>query len=332
MPAIGPRALDSWSPGTAPSALAGVRVVLIHGGDEGGICGLAADLTRAEGPAVRLAADGLVASELRARMATGGLFGPATPVRVSGANDKHVGMFEKAVTLTDGALLVVEAGALKKDSKLKTLFEKLGASVALAPIEGAAAGAWISKACSAAGLPMAKGALMGALERLPSDRMRLTRMAEVLVLHALGRKAEAVEAVDVAAIVGQEADVDLTQALGCALAGDLAGAIRALDTQLGIGENPIALTRAWSWKLQRLDDMVRSGLKPGAAVAAARPPVFFSERESTERAIKRLGSAGVGAAVEGLDAAERGVVHQGHPARVALERWLMKLATWKGAA
>lgn len=332
MPAISPKALDAWTPGTVPPALIGARVVLIHGADEGGICALAADITRAEGPAVRLAADGLVASDLRARMATGGLFGPATPVRVAGANDKHVGMFDKAGTISEGAILVVEAGSLKKDSKLKALFEAKGVSVALSPLEGAAAGTWLSKACAGAGVPMAKGALAGALERLPSDRMRLTRLAEVLGLHALGRGANEVGIADVAAVVGQEADVDLTQAFGCALSGDLKGALLALDTQLGVGENPIALTRAWSWKLQRLDDMVRSGLKPGAAVAAARPPVFFAERGTTEQALKRLGNAGVAMALESLDATERAVVHNGHPPRVALERWLLKLATWKGAA
>lgn len=325
MPAIAPKTLDTWTPGTAPAALVGARVVLVHGGDEGGVGALAADLVRGEGPAHRMAADGLSPADLGARLSTGGLFGAPSPVRVSGASDKHVGLFEKALALSTGmALLVVEAGALKKDSKLKALFEAKGHAVELRALNAAESGACLARACAALGTPTDPSALRAAQERLPNDRMRLTRMAEVLTLHAIGRGSDKVEAIDIEATIGFESPVDLTQALMAALSGDLRGAVRALDTQLGSGENPIALLRAWSWKLQRVDDMLRSNLAPAAAVAAAKPPVFFTERDLHTRLLGRLGAPGITALLTDLDATEQGIVHKAWNPRIAMERWMLK--------
>lgn len=329
MPALPARALDAWIPG-APPAAAIAPFVLLYGGDEGGITALAADLVRAEGTPVRWSADTLTAADLRAHLSTGGLFGPQAPVRISGATDKHVALLKTALEgLTDTPRVVIEAGALKKDSKLKALFDTLGSSIVLHPLDAKGAGAWLTNAISTTPTPLAKGALAGALERLPADRMRLIRLAEVLSLHATGRGAQAIEAQDITALVGHEGEVDLTQALMAALQGQTDAALVALDRQLGGGENPIALLRAWSWKIQRLDDMIRSGLRPAQAVAAARPPVFFTERAATERALTRLGAAGIGAALEQIDATERAIVHSGHPARLVMERWLVRLSHWK---
>ena len=330
MPALAPRALDGWTPGTSPQALRPFSFLLIYGGDEGGISALAADITAGPVPALRLGADTISAPELRAHLSTGGLFGPAAPVRIQGASDKHVAVLRKALDGVEGGpTVVVEAGVLKKDSKLKALFDQLGATVAIHPLDAKAAATWLGRATAAAGLPLAKNALAGAQERLPSDRMRLLRLGEVLVLHALGREAGSVEAIDIAAFVGQDGDVDLTQALMAALVGQADEALQALDVQMAAGENPIALARAWGWKLQRFDDMARSGQRPSAAVASARPPVFFAERAKTEQALARLGAPGIGAALEGLDEAERAVVHRGQPARTVFERWLLRVAFWK---
>lgn len=329
MPALVARHLDNWVPGTAPAA-AIAPMVLIYGGDEGGVCALAADLTGTDGPPLRLSADSLVPSDLRAHLSTGGLFGPAASVRISGATDKHTAALKNALEgMPPGPRVVVEAGVLKKDSKIKALFDAIGTTIVLHPLDTKTATTWLTRAVEATGMPLTNGALAGVAERLPSDRMRLIRMAEVLALHAQGRGDTAIEAADLLALVGQEGDVDLSQALMSALVGNVDKALIALDRQLGAGENPIALIRAWAWKLQRLDDMARSGQRPAQAVASARPPVFFAERAATERALSRLGNPGLSTAISLLDGAERAIVYAAHPARLVLERWLLRTALWK---
>lgn len=330
MPAIAAREIDSWIPGTTPAWAKTASFVLIYGGDEGGVSALASDALQGAPSPLRLQADGLSAPDLRAHLSTGGLFGAAAPVRIAGASDKHTPILRKALEgLAGGPCVIVEAGVLKKTSSLKTLFDTLGHTAVLHPLDTKTAASWMGRAVASAGLALDAQALKGSEARLPSDRMRILRIAEVLVLHALGRGAQRVEAEDINAIVGHEGDVDLTQALMAACAGDTTGALQAIDSQLSSGENPIALLRAWGWKLQRFDDMVRSGARPAQAVASARPPVFFTERAVSERILTRLGAPGIAFALEQMDAAERNIVHGGQPPRIVLERWLMRLALWK---
>lgn len=330
MPAIAARALDAWIPGSKPAITDKAAFVLVYGGDEGGVAALASDILQGAPSPLRMTADGLSPSDLRAHLSTGGLFGAPAPVRISGASDKHTTVLRKALEgLEGGPCVVVEAGVLKKQSSLKTLFDGLGATAVLHPLDPKTATAWMARAIQSSGMAMDKNALTGAENRLPSDRMRILRIAEVLALHAMGRGANSVGHEDVTAIVGNEGDVDLTQALMSALAGDTTAALVAFDGQMSAGENPIALMRAWGWKLQRFDDMVRSNARPAQAVASARPPVFFNERAISERILTRLGAPGVAFALEHMDAAERSIVHQGQPPRLVIERWLLRLSQWK---
>ena len=331
MPAISPRALDSWTPGTPPQALADSLFVLVHGNDEGGVVALCADLLRG-GPSPKVvAADALNPQDIRTHLSTGGLFGDAIPLRVTGAGDKHLKTIKACFeNLEPSARVIIDAGTLKKDSKLKAFIESIGSSAVLHPLDAKAAATWLNKAITAAGATAKPATIQAASERLPSDRMRLTRVSETLALHALGAGRTEVTQEDLTALVGQDGDVDLTAPLLHALDGQITPALISLDIQLQSGENPIGLLRAWGWKLHRIDDMVRANTSPANAVSNARPPVFFAERPLITRILGRLQAASITQALAQMDTTEQGIVSKGHNPRIAMERFLLKLAALKG--
>lgn len=183
------------------------------------------------------------------------------------------------------ATLVVEAGNLRPDEALRTLFEKAPAAAAIACYadEGRDLDALVREVLASARLEIAPEARELLASRLGADRGLSRNEIEKLALYAAGKGRISIE--DVEAVVGDASELAIDTVVSAAVSGDTPRALRELDRAVASGESPQVAVIFLQRHLQRMH-RVRAGMEAGRSLddvlRTLRPPVFGKIRAALE--------------------------------------------------
>ena len=320
-----------------------IRAVLLYGPDLGLVRERAETLTRSVAgtlsdpfnvieltPAALKDEPSRLTDEVCALSLTGG----RRVVRLREATDAAAKQSEEAIAADGEALMVLEAGDLSPRSKLRALFEKTDGAAAIACYmdEGAGLNDLVRGALEDAGLKAEEGVISWIAGNLGSDRMVSRMELGKLTLYAAGKTDVALE--DAQAIIGDAAAVTLDDVVLAAAAGNLKGLTVALARARFEGITPIAILRAASRHLSRLEQAViamGSGANPDKAMKSLRPPVFFKQRDTFRDQLRRWQPKTLSRARDELIRAEIDCKSTGIPDEAVCERALMRLAAMAGA-
>jgi DNA polymerase-3 subunit delta len=211
-------------------------------------------------------------------------------VRNAGAQ-KSLADDVKALSATPprDAVILIEAGDLKKGAPLRSAVE--GSAIAMAlpcygdedrDIESVIDGE-LGK--SGIGITMeARGALR---RNLGGDRLATRGEIAQLALYALGKRE--IELDDVLALTGDVSGLSVDDAVDAMIDGRI-DEFDQTFTRQALGGSQAYLVLAAAIRQMQALHLMRAGMKDrnaAAAVAAARPPVFFARRKLVERALER---------------------------------------------
>jgi DNA polymerase-3 subunit delta len=323
-----------------------VRLVLLHGSDEGLVHERADQLAKTVVPDLadpfrvaaftgdQLAQDPARLADEAAAIAMGG---GRRVVRVKDApkgptSQRQSGILREFVGAPIGdALVIVEAGELKRDNALLKAVEAAKNAVAVRcyPDEDWALEKVIAETLAQHGLVADDAATGYLVEHLGGDRLLTRRELEKLALLAGPRgKSQPVTLEEAAASVGDTAALDYDDLCYAITGGDRAMADRCLVRLQAEGEAPVAILRIVSKHFQRLhafNAAVGAGRSPDEAARAAR---VFGPRANTFMAAARQWPGG--ALVEAfrrLNEAEARCKSTGFPDWTIAARTLAALAS-----
>lgn len=186
-------------------------------------------------------------------------------------------------------LLVVEAGNLKPDDALRTLFEGLDTCFAVAcyPDSAADVDSLILEILSSFSLSIDGDARALLQSRLGADRALSRAEIEKLALYALGRPAITLQ--DVENVVGDAADLALERIAEAAAEGRTAIAMTDFGRALASGESAqaiILITQRYFLKLHKVRSDVDAGQRLDDALKSIRPPIYFKQRDVFARQVR----------------------------------------------
>lgn len=262
------------------------------------------------------------------------MMGGRRVVRLRDATDAVAGAAADAIAAEGGALMIVEAGDLNPRSKLRALFEKSDGTAAIACYmdEGAGLDDLVRKSLSDAGLQAGRDVVTWIAGNLGSDRMVSRMELEKLTLYAAGQSEVTLE--DAQAVIGDAAAVTLDDVVYASTGGNLKGLTVALARARFEGVAAIAILRAASRHLSRIEEAVSAmaaGASPDTAMKGLRPPVFFKQQNSFRSQIQRWRPQTLSRARAELIQAEIDCKSTGMPDDAVCERALMRLAAMAGA-
>jgi len=189
------------------------------------------------------------------------------------------------------AVVLIEAGDLKKTAPLRTIVEKAAGAMALPCYadEARALDGLIEQELSAAGLTISLEARQLLKASLGGDRLASRSELTKLVLYCKGH--QRIELADVVAATGDVAAVSVDNAVDAAIAGDVGAFDSAYSQVVRAGHPPFLVLsgaiRQFQMLLALRADMETNGKAAGAAVANARPPVFFARKSLVQAALER---------------------------------------------
>jgi DNA polymerase-3 subunit delta len=258
------------------------------------------------------------------------MLGGRRVVRVRGAGNNLAKLFDAFLADPKGdALVVVEGGDLAKGTGLRKLFEEADNACAIACYPDTARDLFdvVRNALKAAGLSIAPDALEDAASRLGSDRGVTRRELEKLVLYMHGRKQVTLE--DVRAVMGDEAEARVEEAIDAAGSGDLPRLDLALERLWVAGVSPVQVLRQAMSHFQRvlvagIDS--RRGETIDGAIRKLRPPVHFSRVAAFKNQAQRWSEARLGEALDMLLEAEALTKTTAIPAEAACAKTLFSVA------
>jgi DNA polymerase-3 subunit delta len=263
------------------------------------------------------------------------MIGGRRVVRVRGAGNALADLFKRFLAAPSGdALIVVEAGDLAKSAALPKLF---GAAEHAAAIPCYLDNArdledLVRDHLKAQGLAIEEGALQYAVARLGSDRGVTRSELEKIALYALGEKTVTEE--HIAAVIGDESELRVEEALDAAGEGDYVRLDKRLSQLWAVGMSPVAVLRQAMGHFQRLL-MLRAEADEGGNVVAViektRPPVHFSRKKSLTAQISRWSIARLEQALDQLYEGEDLVKTTAMPAEAICSRALLSVAALSGA-
>jgi DNA polymerase-3 subunit delta len=205
------------------------------------------------------------------------------------------------------AIVLIEAGDLKKGAPLRTTVEAAQAAVALPCYadDGRDLEALIDRELTRAGMTMTLEARQALRRNLGGDRLASVGEIEKLALHALGKGEITLE--DVRALSGDVSGQSFEDAVDAMLEGRVSDFDAAFTRQCQAGGPPFLALAGAMRQMQGLHAM-RGELDAGgrgatAVVAAQKPPVFFARRKLVEKALERWSRAALERALERLQAA-----------------------------
>jgi DNA polymerase-3 subunit delta len=290
--------VDGWLAKPDPAA----RIVLIYGPDRGLVSERARRFAVSTGlplddafsvirvDAASLADDpGRLVDEMR----TVPMFADTRLVWVIGAGAEKPFADAVASLLADppdDALLLVEAGELRKNAPLRTALETARSGMALPCYadDARALDTLVQAQLAEAGLAITQEAREALKAGLGGDRLASRAEIEKLVLYCRGR--ERIELKDVREATGDAAGLSLDDVVDAVLAGRTAEFDIAFARLIAAGTAPFLLLNAAMRQFQSLqmmrDVMDRERKPASAVVASARPPVFFNRRSLVENALK----------------------------------------------
>lgn len=283
---VAAREIERWL--SAPAASA--RIILVFGPDQGLVRERAGRAASALVPDLddpfavsRLTEDDLKSdpASLADAMAALSMTGGERLVRLrlsgdSAAAASWLADFDKGAAPAE-AKLVIEAGDLKKGSKLRKTVEASRAMAAIPCYADAPRDLMrlAEDSLAAEGLQLSPEARPALAQILEGDRQLARAEIDKLIVYKgpKGHRPEgedAVTAEDVAAICAAGADAALDQVIDPALLGDLPAADRGYARALESGIAPVGILRALQRKIDQIDVMTTS---PGDAGALARAGV-----------------------------------------------------------
>lgn len=291
-------------PGDADAALArrdrSKCVVLIYGPDTGLVHERADGLVRRAVPdahdpfaLVRLEGDEIAADPRRLidETSTIGLFGGERVVWVRAGSKNIVPALQPVLSNPCDALVVVEAGDLKKGAPLRTLCENAQNALAIACYADSERdlARLVDGMMAEAGLAIDRDARELLVSLIGGDRLASRGEIAKLALYAMGTQRVSLD--DVRLIVGDASALALDDVVDSALAGDMREALAALAKAFGAATRPDAVLGALLRALTALHPMalaVAGGSSPETVVGSARPPVHFSRKPKLEKALRAL--------------------------------------------
>jgi DNA polymerase-3 subunit delta len=316
-----------------------IRAVLVYGPDAGLVRERSDALMRSAVPdlsdpfrVAELGGDAiardpaLLADEAAAIALTGG----RRAVRVRDAGDTLSKAVEAMLAGPAGdSLVVLQAGELGPRSSLRRLCEGADAAAAVPCYADAARDLdrVIRETMSADGLSVSPDASAYLAANLGSDRGVTRAELQKLALYARGNGE--VTLADAVAVVGDSAALSLDDLCFATIDGDMAAADRALERSLQEGQSEVAILRAISRHLMRLQltvSRVDRGEAPERAVKALRPPVFFKREPQFRRQAESWTGARIAQALTLTLQAETRCKSTGMPTTAVCGRTLLQLA------
>lgn len=188
------------------------------------------------------------------------------------------------------AIVLIEAGDLKKAAPLRAIVENGAQSIALPCYSDDARGmdSLIDEEFGKAGLSVTLEARQALKLALGGDRLASRSELQKLVLLSRDRSRVGIE--EVRESVGDVAALSADDAIDAVLSGN-AVELDRIFTRMAASGAPAVLLGAALRQFQSLQlmrrAMVGGNRSASAAVAAARPPVFFSRRRIVELALQR---------------------------------------------
>ncbi len=311
-----------------------VRAVLLHGADEG--------LVRHRAHALTVLVAGAADDPFRvawlgpdehARLAEEAsaiaMLGGRRVVRVRDAGDALAPMIRQLTQDPGDSLVVLEAGALKRGSKLLGLVESVQAAAALAcyPEEGAELRAAIAGRLEAAGVRADADALDWLRDHLGGDYASTRGEIEKLALYAgPGKRLDLDAARD---CVGDQAASSMDAAAFAATLGDVALADRSVERAFAEGVAAVGMLRGVLSHLVRMQQArgrMDAGASASEAVDGLRPPVFWKRKPDLVRSVSTWPLPRINAAIRGLRQAELACKQTGAPDAVIARQLVLALA------
>jgi DNA polymerase-3 subunit delta len=270
-----------------------IRAVLFYGSDAGLVGERAQTLAKAAaaqfdppGELIRLDDADLDADpdRLAIELGTVPMFGGPKIIRTTAS--RRVTAQALKPLIEGGALegvLIVEAGNLKPDESLRTLFEKSPVAAAVACYSDGAQDleALIREMMREGGATITGDARQALVDRLGADRALSRGEIEKLLLYA-GPGAE-IGLADVEAVVGDVSELALERITFAAALGQVQRAVAECGRAVSSGESPQAIIYATQRHFQRLH-RVRAAVDGGSALDDAlrqmRPPLHFKQKDA----------------------------------------------------
>jgi DNA polymerase III subunit delta len=187
--------------------------------------------------------------------------------------------------------LVVEAGNLRKDVKLRKLFERASRLAAIPCHDGGAPGnlsRMIQNACNDSGVIMSPEAQRHLRGLLSTDIGVARAEVDKLITYAGADKKVTIDDVD--AIIGDAAQATLDTAVDAILVNDQRAALGHLEKLQSSGTPPDVVLSALSQQLMRLLRLrtrIDSGDSIDSALSSFRPPVHFRRADVMKQQIRQ---------------------------------------------
>jgi DNA polymerase-3 subunit delta len=205
------------------------------------------------------------------------------------------------------AIVLIEAGDLKKGTGLRAAVEAADAAMALPCYadEGRGIEALIDDELGRAGMSMTLDARRALRANLGGDRLASRGEIEKLLLYAHGQREIGLN--DVRATSGDVSGLSYDDAVDAALEGRIGDFDAIFTRHAQAGGNAFQVLSAAMRKFLALHAlrgaMDAGGRNAAAVVAAHRPPVFFSRRRLVEQALARWSGEALARALARLQAA-----------------------------
>ncbi|MEM7619097.1 MAG: DNA polymerase III subunit delta [Pseudomonadota bacterium] len=214
------------------------------------------------------------------------MFGGQKVVRARTGLRLNASLLEPLIHSTMQSYLVVEAGDLKKNAKLRTLFEKNSHAMAL-PCYGDDSKALLSlidDEFSQSNMTFAVNAKQHLQDQLGADRALSRAELKKLLLYAHGQNEITIEDID--AVIGDAAALSLEQIIYACGLGDIDAALSHFDRALDAGHSPqsvLFFLNKHFTQLHHVRGQVDRGDSLDVIVRRLRPPVHFKRQNDFKR-------------------------------------------------
>jgi len=283
---------------------------LVHGTDLGQISEIAktiaaqlSQLCDPPGEILRLteqdlsATPGRLASEARSLA----MFGGRTVIMVKQGPQLQPAIFEELLAEAPlAAHIVVEAGNLKRDAKIRQIFEKSKSAAAIVCYgpDSRSIAHLIRDEVNKAGLTISKDAADRLTQLLGEDWAVSKAEIGKLILYAQGDPEITLDHVE--AVVGDVSAHAIDAAINETLAGNAAVALTHLDSLVSAGTSPQVFLTWFGGHLQKLHAVlgaIDGGVSFDAAAAKIRPPLHFRQKDALKAQTARWRLPDVAAAL-----------------------------------
>lgn len=315
-----------------------IRLVLLHGPDSAASFDMASQIARqfadpSNPMAIETIAGAGLANDPQALLAAAGalsMFGDRTLVRIDGLEESGLTAVEALVAGRPGNPVVATAGALKKGSKLLGFAERSPAIAAMINYEPSRrdAGRLASDIGVELGLKPSREAALLLFDAASGDRGLLRRELEKMALYldASPASPRSVEVGDVGVLAAVAGEADQFALAGAVAGGQIALAVDILGRMpSGFGIVALRAVERRFGLLLSLRAQVDAGSSPQQVVDAARPPIFWKEKEAIATEVAAWSSDTIVAALGALLAAERAIKSRGSLGELAAHAALLDL-------